>query len=340
MVSKTGLKPGAKLMILGEHDPIADDEELSRRVVKLGRTDRLVEYTREPGEEQSTDHGPQTKDGREQGAGRENEKVEGRRKKVEIEEDLYAQDSRRATQDDAQRQAPSAKLTRAQSLEPDGGAVPRMGKKVEGSELEEETEDRTPVAEQVEKGSQKAQTLVDTVIRIRQRNGEKEKIMIGIDTDWMPSMRDIQALVSEIKRLTGLDDIIVVRERGAELAIQLEKAAKKKGVSYANIVVLGPESIVRDEAFRGLKSTSTEMKALLVGIDGRNLSDENYIMLVEILDIALKMAFEGDKLSSLAGVVVENKGPRQWLFIPEAKQEDFNEWKKVYDAQRDLTAAA
>ena len=340
MVSKTGLKPGAKLMILGEHDPIADDEELSRRVVKLGRTDRLVEYTREPGEEQSTDHGPQTKDGREQGAGRENEKVEGRRKKVEIEEDLYAQDSRRATQDDAQRQAPSAKLTRAQSLEPDGGAVPRMGKKVEGSELEEETEDRTPVAEQVEKGSQKAQTLVDTVIRIRQRNGEKEKIMIGIDTDWMPSMRDIQALVSEIKRLTGLDDIIVVRERGAELAIQLEKAAKKKGVSYANIVVLGPESILRDEAFRGLKSTSTEMKALLVGIDGRNLSDENYIMLVEILDIALKMAFEGDKLSSLAGVVVENKGPRQWLFIPEAKQEDFNEWKKVYDAQRDLIAAA
>ncbi|MBD3427241.1 MAG: GNAT family N-acetyltransferase, partial [Candidatus Omnitrophica bacterium] len=170
-----------------------------------------------------------------------------------------------------------------------------------------------------------------------------QKIIIGIDTSWIPLEQGIQPLVSEVCRLSrreGLENIIFVRERSSELAGRVVLEAEKSSTSLSNVIILAPEQAIRSEEFDPLRSTSSSKKAFLAGVDARELTGSSYVALLEMLTLAVKLAF-GETVSSDRSVMgAERIGPRTWIFIPKAKPMDFEMQKAVYHAQLQALIAA
>ena len=194
-----------------------------------------------------------------------------------------------------------------------------------------------------------AMTFIDTLrLRAFEAKGDGQKIIIGFDTSWIPGLDSeqgmaIQSLLSEIYRLTkadGLENIIVVRGKGAGLASTILKRAQETGTPLSNVVVLGSETTVQSDEFFELRSTDTEKKAFLAGVNPKNLTENSYIRVLEMLTLAVKLAF-GEIDSVLDPQIAASKlGPRLWIFIPEAEPFDFKELKQRYDNQFQALVAA
>ena len=192
-------------------------------------------------------------------------------------------------------------------------------------------------------------TLIDTLrLRAFEAKGRDQKIIIGFDTSWIPGLDSeqgmaIQSLLSEIYRLTktdGLENIIVLRGKGASLASTIMKRAEETGTPLSNVVVLGSETTVQSDEFAGLRSTDTEQRAFLAGVNPKNLTENSYIRVLEMLTLAVKLAFgEIDSVPD-PKISASKLGPRLWIFIPEAEPFDFKELKQIYDNQLQALVAA
>ncbi len=189
-----------------------------------------------------------------------------------------------------------------------------------------------------------AQEFADTVMaRAFEAAKRGENIIIGLDMSWIADMQGVQALVNRISRITkdkGLDNVIVVRGRGIDLAGNVIREAEKTGISLSNVIVLGEESVIRDKAFDALRSTNTEKKAFLAGVDARNLGEDSYISLLEMLTLAIKLAFGDIDSIDDPDMIAVKAGPRTWIFIPRARPMSFEEKKAVYEAQAQALIAA
>lgn len=151
-------------------------------------------------------------------------------------------------------------------------------------------------------------------------------------------MQPVQGLVNEICRLSELEHIVVVRGHGDELADKLKAAADGENTDYSNIAVLGSERTINSAAFNEIRSTETEVKAFLVGVNAGKLDDNSYIEIVEMLRAVIKLA-SGEEVA-LEGVEMKQTGPRMWVFIPEAKPMDYEARKMIYEAQKKVVTAA
>jgi hypothetical protein len=189
-----------------------------------------------------------------------------------------------------------------------------------------------------------ARDFVDTVlVRAFEASKQDQNIIIGIDTSWMPDMQGMQALLNYISRITrekGLENVMVVRGKGKALAGNILKEAERTNTPLSNVVALGEESAIKADAFDKLRSTETDKKAFLVGVDPKNLSDNSYIDLLKMLTLAMKLAFNEIDTVDASGLTATQIGPRTWIFIPEARPMDFEEKKAVYEAQAQALVAA
>jgi hypothetical protein len=194
-----------------------------------------------------------------------------------------------------------------------------------------------------------AVTLIDTLrLRAFEAKGKNQKIIIGFDTSWIPGLDSeqgmaVQSLLSEIYRLTktdGLENIIILRGKGTSLASTIMKRAEETGTPLSNVVVLGSETTVQSDEFAGLRSTDTEQRAFLAGVNPKNLTENSYIRVLEMLTLAVKLAFgEIDSVPD-PKISASKLGPRLWIFIPEAEPFDFKELKQIYDSQLQALVAA
>ncbi|MBU1084178.1 MAG: cyclic nucleotide-binding domain-containing protein, partial [Candidatus Omnitrophica bacterium] len=187
-------------------------------------------------------------------------------------------------------------------------------------------------------------------IRAIETGRQGEKIVIGIDTSWIPKVQgSLQSLLSEIYGLRDIDPerIIIVRgNNGRELARDIMKEIEDHPESNApNVIVFGKASDIRFGEFRELESSKAERKALLVGIDPKNLMEEvpagkaNYIRVIEMIKAALELANMDEEPDTMSIPGMENAyriGPRRWLFIPKAEHLPIERINELYEAQ--LTA--
>jgi ribosomal protein S18 acetylase RimI-like enzyme len=191
----------------------------------------------------------------------------------------------------------------------------------------------------------KVRALIDSLlIRAYHTAAPGQKMLLGIDTSWVPEMQtEFQALLNELTRISrkkGFGDMIIVRERGAALGRLLRDTAEKEGIPYSNIIVLAAEDIARGDAFDPLRSTETEARAFIAGVDASRISGDCYIDLLGMVRAALDL--EGGLAGAADDPDIEmvRTGPRTWLFIPDAVRYDHFRRKQMYAAERDLITSA
>ncbi|MBN1526964.1 MAG: nucleotidyltransferase domain-containing protein [Candidatus Omnitrophica bacterium] len=195
--------------------------------------------------------------------------------------------------------------------------------------------------------------LIDTVkVAAFNAKMENRKIMVALETNgWIPKEQRaaIQPIITGIARLKedlakmGLDNVVFVRGEGDSLAAAIEGEAVAAGVRGEDIVILASEETLKSEKFNVLRSADEEKRAFFAEIDPKNLTDLTYIRLLEMLTIAMKLAFRDT--ATMAGhpdIIVESLGKRVARLIPKAEsvEKDLESLKKRYDTQKRALEAA
>ncbi|MBF0217142.1 MAG: DUF692 family protein [Candidatus Omnitrophica bacterium] len=132
-----------------------------------------------------------------------------------------------------------------------------------------------------------AENLLATLMVLgRKAQRENKKLVIGIETDWIPGYKEkgslehealfplieaISGLEGKLRKL-GIDNVELIHCKSAELArTLLDKIAADHRVSANNMMVLASEETLRSDLFRALESTETECKAFIGEIDPTDL---------------------------------------------------------------------
>lgn len=200
-----------------------------------------------------------------------------------------------------------------------------------------------------------AQAFIDEALwRSREAKKLNQSIIIGLDDSWIPKFQRgaVQSILSEIYRLSrreGLNNIIVIRGEADELArtifgkVAEEKTAGRE-VPLTNIIVLGSEGTIASDEFKALRSTETEDRAFLVGVDPKYIQKDEfyYIAILEMLTMAMKRAFNESVAADSPFIEVQKDGQyrRVLHFLPRAEPVDANKLKEIYDSQRSLIESA
>ena len=166
------------------------------------------------------------------------------------------------------------------------------------------------------------------------------KMIIAIETDWVPDIqRDfIRELVREIARIDG---ITVIRGNFSEIAEKLKSVFDGVRAPWDNVVVLAGEDTLDNVGFDGIRRYfDVDNKALFVGVDAKNVKDNSYVRLMEMLATAVRMGRGQREYLDHPGIDVRKVGKRTYIFTPEAEPLDFTLIKMIYDAQKTSFSAA
>ncbi|MBD3295809.1 MAG: GNAT family N-acetyltransferase, partial [Candidatus Omnitrophica bacterium] len=191
----------------------------------------------------------------------------------------------------------------------------------------------------------KVRDLIDSLlIRAYHTAGPGQKILLGIDTSWVPEIQtEFQALLNELTRISkkkGFGNMMIVRERGSALGGLLRATAEKEKIPYSNIIVLAEEDVARSDAFKSLRSSETEARAFIAGVDASRISGDCYIDLLGMVKAALDLEGGLAGAANVPDIEMVRTGPRTWLFIPDAVRYDHFRRKQMYAAEKDLITSA
>jgi len=219
-------------------------------------------------------------------------------------------------------------------------------------DTEQETEKY--ISEKVDMTSDFVDTIILRAIDARERG---EKIIIGIDTSWIPKeqlrlLSGLNGLLNELTKRAkkmGLDnDIVILKEKGNQLANLLIEEAGETNKRYSNVIVLGNQKILKGKAFRPLRShENPDNWAFFAGINlPNNFTEKSYIMLLEMLELTVERAFGKDVTRDDIDVSLfrpdGNKPPvpRHIILVPKAKVLEYDTLQKIYKGQKKIITAA
>ncbi|MEA3488865.1 MAG: HEAT repeat domain-containing protein, partial [Candidatus Omnitrophota bacterium] len=183
----------------------------------------------------------------------------------------------------------------------------------------------------------------------RSAGREDQKLIIGLETDWIPEYERggmqhgaINPLIGEIESLgdtlksMGLDNVRVVHSGSNDLAEELLKEAEETSTKLSNVVVLASNNTINSERFDGLRSTRQKKRAFLAGIDTRELdkakttdSQINVIQIIGMISIALELAM-GKEAPDLPLIAEYDKALRIVIFLPKAEPLEYEQLKRLY----------
>jgi hypothetical protein len=176
---------------------------------------------------------------------------------------------------------------------------------------------------------------------------ERTKLIIGLDTSWIPGTQRgmTQSLVNAIERADekdGVKNLIVVRGDAKTLAAGIEEKLAETGTPLKNVVILASqetlgESCVNFEKFK--QGPTGALGAFMAAVDSSELTDFSDVRLVEMLTVALKMAF-GEKAASSPELEIVPISERIVRLIPRASKVDPAELKRRYELQTQTIVAA
>ena len=185
---------------------------------------------------------------------------------------------------------------------------------------------------------ERAVALADTIkIHAFEAAREESRIIIGIETSaWMPHEQadDMQALSSAVRRFADtltrrgvVDNVKVVLGNRETL---LGNIANEKPAAGDKVVVLGSEGTLTSDDFRTLEN------AFLACIDTGRLDGSDYIDLMQMLSVAIRLALGKDDIASVAAshpdIIIKGLGARIVRLTP-LKRIDTNEPAKIYRLQ-------
>ncbi|NQT22012.1 MAG: hypothetical protein HQ579_01085, partial [Candidatus Omnitrophica bacterium] len=199
-----------------------------------------------------------------------------------------------------------------------------------------------------------ADSIVSSIIALARRaKKEGQNLIIGLETDWIPGYQKgslqynaINSLILELGSLgdtlrsLGLDNVVVVHSSQDELAGDILREADKTSTKLSNIVVLASNNTINSEAFHSLRSTASDERAFIAGINPSELikfysqnqesmDKQLTIQIMSMLSIALELAL-GKEAPNLPIIATYDKTLRMVIFLPKAVPVDYQELQKRY----------
>ncbi len=202
----------------------------------------------------------------------------------------------------------------------------------------------------------------------RRAQREDQKLIIGLETDWIPGINErghgsqhdaINLLLIEIRSIgqllkdLGLDNVEIVEGSGQGLASALLDKADNTKTDLSNVIVLASSETINSGSFDPLRSTATEKRAFLAGIDASEIAEfyeankdamkssgkQLQIRIMTMLSITLDLAL-GKEPPQLPIIVSYDKNQRLVLFLPKAELLDYEAIKSHYAGERKALQAA
>ena len=179
---------------------------------------------------------------------------------------------------------------------------------------------------------------------------EGKQMIFALEDEWMPEVQKtfIQPLIQEFEKLGDASPVKVVRkekkETVEEFAARLERMRQESGLEPEDMIVMASASNVKKHHFDNLKVQEKfeEHSPLIIGVDNANLSDDSYVRLMEMITMAMRMAYGQTAISEHPNIKKQAIGDRTFIFIPipPAKPLGYNEIKDLYEKQLKILRAA
>jgi hypothetical protein len=216
-------------------------------------------------------------------------------------------------------------------------------------------------------GQLEADSIVGSIIILARRaKFQNQKLIIGLETDWIPGsnepgslqqkaisglLGDIDSLMAEMRKM-GLDNVIIEHASKDELARVVTKRAVDTNTKLSNVVLFGSSDTLNLPAFNELRSIPGEARAFIAAVNPSEL-DEFYktykndtknqlkIRLMEMLCMALELAV-GKEPPELPFIEPGSydKVLRKITFLPHVERADYDEIRRFYNAARTALQAA
>jgi len=180
----------------------------------------------------------------------------------------------------------------------------------------------------------------------------KEKIIVGIDASWIPRVQKVSCMKGLIKSLNalperlGLDNMkIIVASDGKQLVreIRSEMSMEDINVPRSNLVILGDKNELELEMFDIFRNVDNKGESAFFAkiiSPEEGFPDNSYIRLMEMVVMALDLAFEGELTTGGYRHTQYERGSsnRTYLFMPIPDAIEFKEdmIELLYCAQADL----
>jgi uncharacterized protein YjiS (DUF1127 family) len=206
--------------------------------------------------------------------------------------------------------------------------------------------------------------IASLIALARKAKREDQKLIIGLETDWIPGMsvdnslqrQAITALVKEIDgiaetlRFMGLDNLEIIRGSGDKLASAVLSEADKTHTNLRNIVVMASTMTINSNAFMPLREADEDDRPFLAGIDpaelirlyaefGESVSKQLYIRLAGLLYLTLDLA-AGKEPPQTPMIASYDRKKRIVIFLPRAEPMDYELLKNKYTAEKIALQAA
>lgn len=192
-----------------------------------------------------------------------------------------------------------------------------------------------------------AEKFLATVKRIGYKAREDGRtILIGIESGgWVPDGQrgmfsplirefDLDRLSADLARL-GLGNVKIVHGAGDAFERSVIDAVRDNGISPENVVVMGRRECVHNlNALPELRGTQKGDAAFFAELDTSGMKEWQYIRLVEMVTIAVKLAFgEAVVQANHPRIMIDRMSERVVRLIPDAEQLDPDLLKQIYERQ-------
>lgn len=192
-----------------------------------------------------------------------------------------------------------------------------------------------------------ADIFMQEVIEAAESKDEREsgqKIIIAVETDWVKGAQRnyVQEVIKATENLKAKAPVVIVRGSGKSLARELEKAVHDEGVSLKNVVVLASSETLSNDYFESIRAEDDAdlNKAFLAEIDASNLSGDSYVRILEMMTMAVRLAFGQRAAGYHPDIEINYINNRTVVFIPRAEPVDYEDLKQIYRNQRKILLAA
>jgi hypothetical protein len=169
-------------------------------------------------------------------------------------------------------------------------------------------------------------------LKYLQAEQQAQPVIVAIGTSWITGYAADAGLYRNalnplISNMANRPQFIVGDDES--LLAEIKKKMGESGFENARVIVIaGEETITKD-----LAKELDNGKNILLGVDNSYLTEDSYVRIMEMLEIAAKLAIDPDTPPESPNMPIEKRG-NFWVFVPKAEPMNYELLKPIYEAQR------
>jgi signal transduction histidine kinase len=169
----------------------------------------------------------------------------------------------------------------------------------------------------------------------RQEAKEKERVIVALGKSWIskclkghPQANDLANLIQSTRKLCNANGIPFLDVEDENLLTAINEERRKDGFQNARVVVLAGQDTLNLPDFVALRN---DEKVFQFAIDRRFIVENNYIRIIEMLNLALNITLGNPPPETR--IKIEGK-KNFYILIPPAEPMHYEDLRQIYEVQK------